>query len=682
MFLEELFIKKPTFEKVAVTVKLPDDQSKWSPKILSELYRQVPVMEAFHSTIILDRVDANKGVGFGYITSQPKTLNPMMTQSLPKIKIPVIINSWQLSPFDIFYSPDGQGLPLNEKRVQEVLMRASPFDATAPKELSHNHDIKTMLTPPWENVGQFHRGINSQVKTAGILPSLSGTVKTEDLVKVASWVRSEEGRSSLHGDQDIKDRVLSALRLVPCEDMVKESSAHGPVITQYRWAGGPLVMIKTAQPGGFAPQQQAQPAQQAAAQMNPQQQAQVQQEGAATQAPEMAVMSPQEMDMDEYVPISQYGMYKVITANNEQMIGWVFPFILSFEMQKVPMKLFTDGTSYAMHAEIPGVLVGNNLNLPNERPQNRGCFYVIKNGRAFAFAPVEIMGEQPTEDGGVMYMCKTIMGGNMVQLIKVQGLQAAAVMGEDQYGIPMDARWLPFKQQSNPLVEDPAQATQRGNMYAMQLMQQAQMAQMQSQQQAQEAGKKGKGQKKQASLVATVRATQDSTYTLGGEPFEKIAREHTHFLDKGDAVWMMALAGVDPQYTEEKLASLVHVGGMVDIPVFRELSPPEYSVEKVAARADLTADLKKFLLKEASALGDPMIADTLLALNFLSPKNLSMFMGYLPQLEESLHTVVNLLLASRIGLKEVPEQACISALTGIEGVIQGIKMVMLREGSV
>ena len=59
-----------------------------------------------------------------------------------------------------------------------------------------------------------------------------------------------------------------------------------------------------------------------------------------------------------------------------------------------------------------------------------------------------------------------------------------------------------------------------------------------------------------------------------------------------------------------------------------------------------------------------------------------MFMSYIPKLEETLHAVVNLLLASRIGLKEVPEQACVSALQGIEGVIQGIKMVMLKEGSV
>jgi hypothetical protein len=684
MFRESLFLETPKlFEKVAVTVKLPDDQSKWSPKILSELYRQVPVMESFHSTIILDRVDSKKGVGFGYITAQPKTLNPLMSNSLPKIKIPIIINNWQLSPFDIFFNVEGKGVPLTEKRINEVLMRADPFDSAQSKVDGHGQDVRTMLTPPWENVGQFHRGLNTQVKTSSlILPRLSNTVHSMDLAKLASWVKSDEGRGALYGDQEVKETFLSALRLKPIQSFSKEASVSGPLVKQYRWDGGPLMTIKVAQPQGFQPQQQAQPTQQAAAQLSPDQQAQVQQEGSTTEAPPLAVMSPQEMEMDEYTPVQQFGIYKVITVNNEQVVGWVFPFVLSFEMQKIPMKLFTDGTSYALHSEVPGVLVGSNLNLPDEMPQNRGSFYVVKNGRAFPFAPVEIMGEQPTPEGGVMYMCKTLLGGNMVQILKVQGLQAATVMGEDQYGIPMESRWLPFKQQMNPIVEDPSQATQRGNAYAIQKMQQAQAMQQQSQAQQAQAQTEGKGQKKQASLRASVRATQDGTYTLGGAPFEKLAREHTHFLDKGDAIWMLALAGIEPDYTHEKLASLLHSGGYMEVPVIRELTPPAESIEKIAARESYVRPLRVDLVKEATALGDPYIADTLLSLNFLSSKNINMFMGYVPQLDEVLHLVVNLLVASRVGLKEIPEEACTSAMHGLEGVIQGIKLLMLREGSI
>lgn len=690
MFYEDLFHEKPRFEKVAVTVKLPDDVSKWAPKVLSELHRQVPAMEEFHATIVLDRVDPNKGVGFGYIVAQPKTINPMMTMSLPKVKIPVIITDWRLSPLDVFYTPDGVGLPLNDRRIREVLLRADAFDAPAPRGNDMGEDVRTMLTPPWENVGQYYNGINSQVstagpgsvKTSGLLNALHRTVEVDDIVKVANWVRSTEGRAALHGDEDVKMKYLQSLRLEPRGTLVKESAAHGPVITQYRWTGGPLIMIKTAQPGAFNPQQQAQPAQQAAQGMNPQQQAQVSQTGEATQAPELEVMSPMDLEVTEFKPVDTFGVYNVVSVTGEQKMGWVFPFVLSFEMQKVPVQIFSDGSSYFVASSIPGALAGNNLNLPNEKPQNRGLFYLIKNGRAFAFAPVEIMGEQAAEDGSVMYMCKTILGGNNVQITKVQGIQGAAVMGEGQYGIPADARWLSFKQQTNPLVEDPAQATQRANAHLIESAQRLQQQQAAMQQQQQQGAK---GQKKQANLRARIRKTQEGRYSLSGAAFDKIAAEHTQFIDLGDAVWMMALAGVDPDYTREKLASLHLTGNLVDIPVYRELTPPRVDVEDVDARAKLASALKApfkgQLLKVAAELGDPMIADTLLSLNFLGPKNIHMFIGYMPQLENTLHMLVNMLVASRLGLAEVSEDACMLSLNGIEDVIKGIKLLMLREGN-
>ena len=685
MFYEEMFLSKPTFEKIAVTTKLPDDHTKWAPKVLSELHRQVPVMEEFHSTIVLDRVDANKGVGFGYIVAQPKTLNPMMSGSLPKIKIPIVINGWKLSPIDVFYTKEGKGLPLNERRVRQELLRAEPFDAAAPKDMTTSGDVRSMLTPPWENVGQFYRGVNTQVssgqvKTSGLLNRLHRTVHKKDLVKVANWIKSDEGRSSLFGDEDVKGKFLQALRLKPYEDFAKVAHVEGPVITQYKWNGGPVVMIKTAQPGAFNPQQQAQPAQQATQQMGQQQQQQHQQSGEATQAPQLAVMQPVEMEMDQYMPVQTFGVYKVISVQSEQLVGWVFPFILSFEMQKVPMQVFTDGTNFAMQQSIPGVHMSGSLNLPNEKPQNRGMFYLVKNGKAFGFAPVEIMGEQATPEGGVMYMCKTLMGGNDIQVVKVQGIQGAAVMGENVYGIPMEVKWLPFKQQSNPLVEEPQKATMRGNQFMMERIQQLQQQQAAAQQAEAEKGKKGR--KKQASLNAVIRQTREGSYSLSGTPFEKLANEHTQFLDQGDTVWMMALAGVDPDYTREKLASIGHSLGYLEIPVFREVVPPEIHVEKIASRERFIQPLKKDLLKHASVFGDPLIADTLLSLNFLSSKNIHMFMNYMPQLEEAIHGLVNLLVASRVGLKEIQEDACVVAIKGIEDVINGIKMLMLREGSI
>jgi len=65
----------------------------------------------------------------------------------------------------------------------------------------------------------------------------------------------------------------------------------------------------------------------------------------------------------------------------------------------------------------------------------------------------------------------------------------------------------------------------------------------------------------------------------------------------------------------------------------------------------------------------------------LSSKNINMFMSYLPQLNESTNAIVNLLVASRVGLNEIPEEACVEAMNALEKVIAGVKMIMLREAS-
>jgi hypothetical protein len=715
-----LFIDRPeNFEKVAVTVKLPDDVPKWGPQILSELHRQAPAMRDFHSEIILDRTEPNKGMGFGYVVARPKTANPLAAQSLPSIKIPIFIKNWHLSPIDIFFAGNGRGYYLSERRIREVLTRPDLVAGGVKKGDPVSDNIRDMLTPPWENVGQFYRGLNTsvsqnaQVKTSSLLNALNGTVSYQDAEKLAMWVRSDEGKSMMWGRHDMTPIVTNALRLEHADPLGSEKTAEstGTHVVQYRWDGGPTMQVKVAQPGGFAPQQGQVPAQQASGQMDPNTQQQVAQQGQATQAPQMAVMTPEELEGDDFKAIDQFGIYRVITVNNEQLMGWVFPFVLSLKMEKVPQQIFTDGSNFATQQAISGVHVATNANLPNEKPQGRGFFYIIRNGKAFAFAPLDMQGEQQQPDGNIMYMGQTILGGNPVQIMKIEGMNAASEMGEGQFGVPGDVKWCPFRQQTNPLIEDPMQASQRAGAFTLQKIQQKAMLQQQQQQAEAEKAQKGKGQKKTASrdissvmqtmnetsrythgslrktasapITAVVRVTQDNTYTLSGNAFNKLAHAHTHFLDYADAEWMLAVAGVDPEYTRVKLAHIhpLHKG-RVEIPVMHAVTPPERKMVKTAALTKVCHKLSRFMVKHANELRDPNIADTLLALNFLNPRNVSMFINYLPNLEETTSQIANLLVASRLGEKAIDEGACVEALRNLEDVLTGLKMLAMSRESV
>ena len=805
MYSEPLFISRAaSFEKVAVTVKLPNDESKWAPVVLSELHRQAPMIRDFHSEITLDRTDVNKGIGFGYISCKPKTPNPLAASGLPSIKIPVFIKNWHLSPIDVFFDSSGRGYFLSERRVREVLARPQLGAGAVDLKDPVSGDIRTMLTPPWENVGQFYRGINTnvsqnaQVKTSSLLSIIDGTVDLNSLEKLAAWVSSDEGRSMMWGQHDVLPVFSKALRLehAPALGSEKIAAFTGSPVIQYRWDGGPNMQVKIAQPGGFAPQQGQVPAGQAAQQMSPEAQAQVAQGGQATEADQLQVMTPEELDGDDFQPVTQFGVYRVISVNNEQLMGWVFPFILSFKMEKVPQQIFTDGSNFATQQAIAGVHVATNANLPIEQPQGRGFFYIVRNGKAFAFAPIDLQGEQQQPDGNTMYMAQTLIGGNQVQIMKIDGMKAAAEMGENQFALPGDVKWCSFKQQTNPLIEDPMQAGQRAGAYTLQKIQQRAMMQQQEAEAEAEKGKKGR--KKTASLnrevaaaagvsaiapmlatrharkklrkkgytkdearsvtggyarnavqgvtqgalgmglaghvgggnrmktisalagggarsaqilqdsnkfilqdrarkrymdlmdktssaptVAVIKATQDNTYTLGGSAFEKLAHEHTHFLDYPDTEWMLALAGVAPEYTRQKIATIHTVGrGMLEIPVLRPVTPPQSVSVKTAALEKVCSKLSRMMAKHANEIRDPNIADKLLALNFLNPRNISMFINYLPMLEETTSNLANLLVAARLGEKSLNEDACKEALRNLEDVLSGLKMLAMTRESV
>ena len=91
-------------------------------------------------------------------------------------------------------------------------------------------------------------------------------------------------------------------------------------------------------------------------------------------------------------------------------------------------------------------------------------------------------------------------------------------------------------------------------------------------------------------------------------------------------------------------------------------------------------DLRRDLIKEAAALQDESTVDSILALNFINPENLSTFIGYIPVLEESSEKLAEMLLFAYLGMKELPEGAVEHAMKGLEEVLVGLKSLAQAEG--
>lgn len=918
-----LFLSKPTFEKVGSSVKLPDDPNQWGPMVISELYKQAPVLEAFPTNLILDRIDPMKGYGFGYVEVAKPTLNPMMDPTEP-LKVPVIIKDWVLQPLDIFFNGQGIGGPLTESRINEELTDPAIFDQVQSQPSNMDTSMRNMLQPPWEDVGASPRGMNSQViektssvgakakemagafldgasmatpigtarlahiydpsakeivgtighgvastagtlatgkyikdkikgskseektasvgntaksiaagiyggakaatpelggslildglrgqdpafniaagltqaglstagilasgkyikdkikgskseektaetmtrritqavgnitglrefshipedlslakhyrkhelkdlareytgnaaqnaliggtkavatgvtakvgidklrgkeksasfdhlrphhkgvdlflqslgftpapmpekqtkKTASLLEALMGSyVDRGDIKKLASWLNTQEGVVCTHGNDIFANACVKALSLKESVDHYPAKTA-GIVVKHYKWNGGPTVFVKSAAPDAFAPQEQEVPVEQAAQEVPVENQEQLQTEGETVVAPEASVMTPEQLEQEDFQQIQAFGVYKCVTMNNETVVGWVFPYMLGFDMQIMPVAVFTDGERYAFQDAIAGVSIGAGTALPSNVPSGLGLFYYIKNGRVIGFGPVNVKGQQTMSDGTTAFMVENMLDGAQAMITRVPGLSSATIMGDGQFAIPEDCRFIAFGHPVNPLISDPAEAA---------MMTSPMNAKMAS------------------GLLADVRVTLDGSVTLRGRPFEKLASSQTTFLTRSNAAFLLACAGVDPSYSLAKIAEARKTGGVLKIPVAREVHPPEIAFKKTAARSKYLENMKVSMFKEAAALEDPMITDTILSLNFLSPENLTMFMSYLPELQDASSKLASLTLASRLGLDDIPEAACSSSLSNLEKVIEGLKMLQLREGGV
>jgi len=113
--VNESVIEKLSFEKVGA-YELPKNISEWDQEILDQFFEQVNYLpKEFSTDVIVKSVDENEGYAKGSIAVwyQGKQIN-----------FPVIVNNFQLSPFDVFVHRDGDEakyVTANLRNIKRVL---------------------------------------------------------------------------------------------------------------------------------------------------------------------------------------------------------------------------------------------------------------------------------------------------------------------------------------------------------------------------------------------------------------------------------------------------------------------------------------------------------------------------------------------------------------------------------
>jgi hypothetical protein len=713
MSAEPLFLDKGLefMEKRAGTLtRLGDNVDHWPQEVMQEAYKRLPFLSSFEINVIFDKQDEERGYAFGSIEVRPKSDMPpsQRRQALSKVHIPLVVKEQQLYPLDIFIHGKRYN-HLTEGRLRAVLFRPEMFDT--PAKPPPGATFGNELTPPAVSGGWGSSGVklgqasmaspmdasasmgasqaqqsanaglaskppsqnnlpsmpsmanaqsaSTQLPSMGkmasvpLLPLLHGRVLSKHVDRVKEAMGNPDILASYAGaDEGVQAALLSAVQL-EATDPTKTAEALinsiKPDVVQMRKLANGNVLVKWAGAEAYAPQQQEVPQQQAQQMAGPQQGQQLEQQGSVTAGPTAEVQQAMGEEEAEVRPADQFGLWAVQDANGGQLVGWVFPKLYTDSMQQMPTALFTNGSQYAMQEQIAGKMLGKIIDLPKGPPQGYGAFYTTEGDRPKAFTPLQVTGTFTAPDGRVNYMAQGDDGAKVTFYFS-DSVKAPVRVGDGQLIVPTGYRWLPLKAKVE-LVADPSLFTKTAN----------------------------------RKWTGTVEIRGDGgVYSYSGPSVAKLASADTKFIDRDQAEFIGVLLGMDPGFAKTAL-NRANGGELVSVEGLR--TPTPLSTKYASARASVARELSELdppirnysLVKEASILDDALTADKILGLGFINAENIATFVDMIPQLEDAASKLAELLLAVRLGVKEVPEVAVERMLVALEDVINGLRTLRHKE---
>lgn len=350
---------------------------------------------------------------------------------------------------------------------------------------------------------------------------------------------------------------------------------------------------------------------------------------------------------------AEYGNYVVKKRNGVEVEGVVIPLVINFDMEKVPVKLFLGKTMSTMQTEIAGVRMDNSKWRPEAsepRTGQTGVFmYSHGPGKTLCTVPVTI--RTMVSEGGYAVKMKVVDLQGVTHVVRKTDMELQRIARRDSeegtvFDLPKAFKWVPMQGfeeiSSNPFD------------YAA----------------------KTAGMRKTAQPVKVI-ATGFGQYAMKGvDKYAHAAGWDPSNLHGYQAKFILASLGA----SQEKIASVVKVASRSGQAVVHGLKFKPLTSEKIAAAVPTATRmvaqvgaLKSDLTKAASYIENSQTVDALLALNFISPENVSRFVAKIPSFKSAISNLASCLIASRLGIKEIPEQAVSSAMTRMIDVVNGLE---------
>jgi hypothetical protein len=714
-----------TFDKLAMPVALSDAPESWQREVASEIFKQVPYVGDYAVNVVIERVNPERGYGFGSAEISAKSDAPTQEQeTLPKVKIPLIIRDRQLQPLDVFM--DGKKVyPLSETRLHEHLFRTATFETSTRKP--EDKGMSDQLMPPARS---DYGGSGTQSSGEGVMGKFASEDSFRDMIMgqqrrlvdgirdgksffeakagmkkqanqgawademndprftavsqkhmpmakmggslldaISHTVPSEQVDAFLScvNDPAIKVAALrnpafeaTLLKIAGFESMGTEKTAAAlvqaikPNVVQLMKLGSGDFKVKWANTGAFMPQETTMGPQEASEVSGSEKVQGIGPGGTVTLSTNTAQKSS--LDSEKIEAVKDFGFWKVWdAATNQEMTGWVMQ-IIDLEMHPLDLFVFkSEEGGWSVQDEMAGVQMQREASSlaqmsQGAQPQGNGVF-LGGGSHPMALGPFTIQNGAASPDGGQEYHAETVWGEQVV-LSPTPGINAIQPIGEGHYAIPAEMTWLPLEGEPILLARSPLDVD---NVHA--------------------------GQAAQGAV--DVGSTGQGEFNLEGAPVEKLAKADRQFIKSAEAEFLLVGMGLSPFEARDVMAR-AEKGEKVKVAGLHTITPLATVHREMTKKAGVLLQhfpyhLRRNLVKEAAALEDSETADKILSMNFINPENISTFASYLPDLEETSTKLAEMLVASRLGLNQIPEDAVMSSMRNLEEVIDGVKQLQQKQ---
>jgi hypothetical protein len=712
------------FEKTAAEVMLPEDPNEWPNELMQELFKQVPFISDFEPHVIMDRVEGQRGYGFGHIEIQNKTeiqhgAEPDAAQAagVKSARIPVVIKDLRLQPLDLLVTDDSKVLPLTEPRLRQAIFRPQAFDITGrgPGDMS----MIGQLYPPYRqnygfggggatmNVGMGKEGAAKEKDAIGpeMAKGLAGISKVTDPSRLARVSRLTQGAAA----RNVGTPLGKKLQTVATYAANKLGSVLSTILPTIRETDYNRFFGKFAQDRGlqaqyianhnataaalatlasYEPVSPIKLARSALSNIKPSVvQLRKEAQGYRLKTASHACWLPEEKLIDRGEAVRVFGP-KIVLAADQAGATTMSLGDGAHEEEPPPggdAELISEYGIYQVQDEKGNHLIG--FVFPNliDTDGTELPIALFTNGSQMAVQG-EIAGipvgegvslfEGHPEGMGVFYcdgqatlpltvkatMASPEEGGVILHAETFDGRQAQVIV-QPNIAAPTPGPDGEF------LIPDtwswlPLDTSEKTALISS----------------PEDLHKEGEALR---NLAAVTLRYGDNCFSVSGFPVEKLASEEKNFLSVDDTMFLLAGLDTNLKYAQRKLGEAAAWSRPVSVLVGRDIKTAaavmNESRKTAAAVLSQMPDLRKDLVKEAAVIPDPSAVDTVLSLGFLNPENLGTFISAIPEIDASQMKMCELLLAARLGLAEVPAPALEKAIRSTEEVLEGLKILAFQE---